>query len=1599
MSTSNNSNNHCDIICERLLALKSWTDEQKTRLLEIIIEWTTKYEQSVPTQLNNILQHLRELFTHNVIIVPLLPVETILKVIQSSHIPAELWLDCLMNAVESPSDNNNENKILFDFTPVTIPTTVSTSSTLFNSYLSEQGSQNDRCSSMFDRSSIKDTNLTDPFFSFCSSLTMSTSTFHRLPSEESLEEYQTRLLGNLQELYQLKWDQLSVESLRCTFTNPENFNNLSSIKKALFIVETIVVNRISLQSHIKRIVNNITKKSSNKWMDELNKIVNEQRKNKSLQTLLQELRQVNSFINLDNLKQQYKKVMNYYEQETIRMTSSDIQNQQNYYDEFYKIAVIIQGVYIFKQVRPRDIQILSLLLFIESKHKNRGRLAQICTGEGKSIIVAMLAVYLSLASSEKYVDIITTSEILAQRDAQEFAPFYQMFNLTVGHNCRDPSETPNYRFDIIYGTINQFAGDLLRTEFYLNTEVRGDRPYSIVIVDEVGSMFIDQREHFTQLASLTPGYKSLNIILKFIFIFFKKYNITENNEFVIKQENGFVKVDALRFIREKLNDKQLIEFSEFRRSYILFKLPKWIQSARRALYELQLDIDYIINKENEIVVVDYLHTGVSQLNMHWSDGIHQFLQLKHNLRMTPEHMCDSFYSNVTLFKKYEYLYGLTGTLGGKDAQNFIKTLYNIDVVIIPKYMDSVFDIYPNQFADNRQLWLEKIRIECHTIAITNRRAILIICQTIRDANDVQSYLSSQHSNIKLYLRSDEHTKPEEVCPCDVIVATNLAGRGTDLKVLTSVVDRGGLHVIVTFMPNNSRVEQQAFGRTGRQGQPGSARLIIYKEYDNMISYRSMNEIQIVENWKQARDKFERDNMNEAIEEVNRIEAKDRLLVRFLNVVYSRKGDLSFTEDILQPGFGSLRELWSSFCDEDLSTADQRFPAFANEIEQKLDRAIATMKQTLSQPCFLFPWHRDEEQRHTEHIANATCDALRHLIVHPKYFIMAGIKMLCMKNIFEREKRALTLYQQAANLDKQDFILHYNMVSCYIKNDQNSINEALKELNIAVTLLCNEIERRKLLQIHDDSSSQTSVDRSCIAELVYLEHVHSIFEASRDQLRKFDEDKHKITCRSESWEVTLSSLENTHFKAIKSEIHTEYQEWYSEGLVWVFIFEIEAKRCWWKTIFVFVMGIAQIVGGAFLCVAGQWKLGTSMVLNGIFDVYAAVATKITADFDLVNYYKQKVITYGLNLLCITPAVSNLVKPIASIEQTRIVGVAAISTHKLSTKGFTIEVLTNTALTSMNIAGIDNHTIDFLKQIPERYKDIEALISGDFDQIINQGTSMMVNQFLGTLDNDSLFGGKTKEIFQIVQRHTPLIKHVYDGNSKAIVSYALNTMDDILPNIPIIDTLGLALPYTLHSVVKKEVLEINNLFLSTIKKLNSTNGEHTSQTLDIVQKILYASDKWTVFEQNKDKLNTEICQLLRPAIERELKLLDEYEQVMNNPQVFGRCCEIFRSSNVTFGTIQNQHNNLQGEIRRKQTDNHLLQQSIITFIDELSKTTKNIRKSSKTTNAFKEYLNDSIIRPSIENACEQEMDKNDEKIMDKFTKALIYIQEQQKNFNET
>jgi hypothetical protein len=278
------------------------------------------------------------------------------------------------------------------------------------------------------------------------------------------------------------------------------------------------------------------------------------------------------------------------------------------------------------------------------------------------------------------------------------------------------------------------------------------------------------------------------------------------------------------------------------------------------------------------------------------------------------------------------------------------------------------------------------------------------------------------------------------------------------------------------------------------------------------------------------------------------------------------------------------------------------------------------------------------------------------------------------------------------------------------------------------------------------------------------------------------------------------------------------------------------------------------------------------------------------------------------------------------------------------------------------------------------------------MINRGLSTGVDRFLGMLDKDSLFGGKSKEMFRIVQRHTPLIKHVCNGDSKAILSYALNHVGEILPKIPVTDMLGIALPKTLESIINKEQLNISNMYKLAVNQLNSMQRECSAQSFELIQTILKSPDKWTMFERNKHQLGTKICQILRPAIELERKFNDDYERLTSNPQAILSYRQIFDSLNVTYGSIQRQRNSIQRAIERESNGSTIMQKALIEFVDQLSQNSNTERKSSAATNALKEYLNNNIIQPTLENACEQEIDRNDRQLMDKFTRATMYIQEQ-------
>ncbi|CAF3705788.1 unnamed protein product [Rotaria sp. Silwood1] len=831
-------------------------------------------------------------------------------------------------------------------------------------------------------------------------------------TEEPLDIYRELLEQNVDELFQLKWDHRAIESLKRTFRSPEISNKLSSLKTALLVIETIVNNQILLPSQVRRIVKTITTHPIEQWMKEMNTIVDEQGKAKSVETLLQELalEPENTCLNIIELKQRYRKVMHHYQTETSRWTINDIQRQTFGDDDLYKIAIIIRAAHLHKQYRPRDIQVLSLLILIENP-KKKGRLAQIRTGEGKSIIVAMLAVYLSLPPLNKRVDIITTSEILAQRDVEEFGTFYKMFNLSAGHNCCNPPQIPNYGVDVVYGTVNHFAGDLLRRDFYLQSEIRANRSFEAAIVDEVDSMFIDQRQHFTQLASLTPGYKAFNVILRLIYSIFQTFSMTEDaRQFIIRQPNGCCTVDILAFIKDKLDNRNLVQYPHYRKAFINKKLSTWIESAKRALFHLEENVDYVISQDGRIVVVDFANTGVSQTNMHWRDG---------------------------------------------------------------------------QFGRNRDEWLDKIKKECQLIAIERDRGVLVICETICDAEHIRSCLSDQHRNLKLYLRSDlaEHVKPEEVHSGDVIIATNLAGRGTDLKTMTEVNDRGGLHVIVTFMPRNSRIEQQAFGRAGRQGQPGSARLIVCSE-DQLATSESIDESRTIDQWKERRDRLEMVEMNIAEVQVRQIELKDCLLIQFLDLVHSQKSVLPFNQNIFKPVFGSIRELWASFCDDNEDTSiEQLYPQFETDIRQRLDAAVEILKQPNTSASisnnlsYINQYHLERERARS--LVEMQCKVLRRLIVHPKYLIHAGFHVMCMNDMTNRKKEALKLYEQALTFDDQDFLIYYNIVPCCIDDSQQAIGQAKEYLQKALDFLAREVETRKLIQTFQNPSTEADRQRQVL----------------------------------------------------------------------------------------------------------------------------------------------------------------------------------------------------------------------------------------------------------------------------------------------------------------------------------------------------------------------------------------------------------------------------------------------------------------------------------------------------------------------------------------
>ncbi|KAL4467845.1 hypothetical protein ABPG74_013180 [Tetrahymena malaccensis] len=539
------------------------------------------------------------------------------------------------------------------------------------------------------------------------------------------------------------------------------------------------------------------------------------------------------------------------------------------YPEIYYLIQSSKALEKVTKMKPRSVQIISCLLFLY-KQKQKGRILQINTGEGKSITVAMIAATRCLMKDK--VDIFTSNSELAKRDCEEFQNFYKELGLTCGLICREKHRSigrnENYLNDVIYGDVGSYAAELLDDQ-YEQAGTRCGRQFEFALVDEVDCMFIDQHNCSTSLLKSIPGLHKLNTILWLIW-----YKITQMRDqyldgyyYFVENEDKKYCCRAEDFIREFIKQNLMsgllaTKFDEYIPSYMK-KFAKswikiWIKNGFKAIH-FERNKQYKVQND-KIIPIDYMNTGTAQLKSMWSGGLHQFIQMKENVTVTPIKMTVNFVSHVYIFLQYKCnLIGLTGTLGSFKSIDILQQFYKVDTLKVPPFKPSKLQKLPPLIENTTQDFQRTILSQIGE-QMNKGRPCLIISESEKFSKHLSKVISKKFQKIKIieYYSGDESIDKECINDCCVILSTNLAGRGTDIKLSSQVINNGGLHVIVTFTPKNKRVEDQAFGRAGRCGQDGSAQMVIDGEKDsfiidykvqqnqNLIEIRDMVDAQICE---------------------------------------------------------------------------------------------------------------------------------------------------------------------------------------------------------------------------------------------------------------------------------------------------------------------------------------------------------------------------------------------------------------------------------------------------------------------------------------------------------------------------------------------------------------------------------------------------------------------------------------------------------------------------------------------------------------------------------------------------------------------------------
>lgn len=496
-----------------------------------------------------------------------------------------------------------------------------------------------------------------------------------------------------------------------------------------------------------------------------------------------------------------------------------------------------------KGIQLYDVQLLAVLELAQ------GRIAQMQTGEGKTFVAIATAAVLALEG--KGVHVMTPNSYLAERDAEEAAPVLSVLGLSVGHSVEQDSDKNKhqaYCCDVTYATGHEFGFDYLRDQVTLReqaADVPGrrildrlvapelserdtiQRGLNYAIVDEADSVMIDDAGSPLVLSASVPGEApdaTIHRLARTLVV-----GMQPDVHFRIVPSTGMLQLlpEGISLAKASSHDVPA--------SQLLRPWREYLQQALRAEYLFLRDVQYIVQEE-KVKIVDG-STGRIFDDRSWQDGLHQAIQAKELVPIEPEMVALARISRQRLYRQYDFLCGMTGTATGCEQE--FRQIYHIKISPIPLNRPSLRRVLPMRCFVSKEARFKAISEDIQ-LRYPTGQSILVGTQSIADSEILASHLRAAGLPYQILNGLQSAEEAEVVAkagqPFTITLATNLAGRGTDISIAEDVLAVGGLHVIVAECQISSRMDRQLTGRCGRQGQPGTCQTYVSAEDELLLKH-------------------------------------------------------------------------------------------------------------------------------------------------------------------------------------------------------------------------------------------------------------------------------------------------------------------------------------------------------------------------------------------------------------------------------------------------------------------------------------------------------------------------------------------------------------------------------------------------------------------------------------------------------------------------------------------------------------------------------------------------------------------------------------------